>query len=531
MKKNLLIIMADQLRKDYLGCYGNEYVRTPNIDMLASCGVQFDNCFVNNPICMPNRMSIFTGLYPRSHGMWTNGLMLPHELPTIAHLLRDNGYRTCSIGKIHFSPTDCGEKAPMVSMEDHRYWQKVGDNIDWYGPYWGFEHVELTVGHATKPIAHYGKWFHERGGADDMAIAKKIGEFDCCPVTTMPESLHDSIFVGERSADYIRKHAGSDKPFFLFASFPDPHHPFNPPYETAMRYKDAPVKMPVNEKDTLETRPTHYKLHQQGLWHRAGILQETEYMSDEERARVRKNLAQISEFMDKEILDGLGLLTRGGTPDKKEKTVSERERNQRIRNTYAMVDLIDQGVGRIIEALKETGQWENTVIVFTADHGELMGDHGLWLKGPFFYDGLINVPLIVYDPGAKPAKTGALASSIDIFPTCCELLGIEIPRACAGTSLVTALGGGNPRKECLIEYRNGYFDSDVNTMAYIDEKYKFVQYQTGECELTDRINDPEENVNLAADKKYADLVSQYQTKLLMMMLNTGDRFPDQISHA
>lgn len=204
-KKNLVIIMADQQRADYLGCYGNPHVRTPNIDRIAAEGVRFDNCHVNNPICMPNRLTMFTGMRPRSHGMWTNGLMLPHELPTLADHLAGNGYATCSIGKIHFSPTDCGENAPAAGMEDHRHWKEKGDDIDWHGSCWGYEHVELTVGHATKPIAHYGKWFHDHGGTDDMAKARRTEAFDCCPMTSMPAALHDSAFIGGRSAAYIRE--------------------------------------------------------------------------------------------------------------------------------------------------------------------------------------------------------------------------------------------------------------------------------------------------------------------------------------
>ena len=525
--------MADQLRKDYLGCYGNPYVETPNIDHMARGGMRFNQCFVNNPICMPNRMSIFTGMYPHNHGMWTNGLLLPHTLPTLADTLKAEGYRTCNIGKMHFSPTDCGEKAPLVAgMEDHRYWKKKGDNIDWFGPYWGFDHVELTVGHATRPIAHYGKWFHENGGIDDMAKAKPTREFDCCPVTSMPAKLHDSAFIGDRSAAYIREQAGENVPFFLVASFPDPHHPFNPPREVAEKYKNAPVKQPVNEQDSLETRPTHYKQHQTGVWHRAGILQETEDMNDVQRAQVQKNLSIIRELMDEEILAGLGLLTGGSAGEKQRNNIiDERERDQRIRNTYAMVDLIDRGIGQILQALNDTCQMENTVILFTADHGELMGDHGVWLKGPFFYDGLISVPLIISSAGTSGGETDALASSVDIFPTCCDLLGVDIPRQCEGVSQTEALRGGKPRSNCLIEYRNGYFESDVNTIGYIDSQYKFIQYQNGSCELTDRINDPEENINLAAGPNGLELVSRYREKLLMGILESGSRFPSQISHA
>lgn len=532
-KKNLVLIMCDQLRKDFLGCYGNEYVNTPNIDSLATHSTVFDHCYVNNPICMPSRMSIFTGLYPHNHNQWTNGNQLEHPLRTLADHLHDNGYHTGSIGKLHFQCTDCGKNAPHISMEDHRLWEEKGDNIDWYGPYWGFEHVEFTSGHATKPLAHYGKWYHEHGGKDEWAVAKPVEGFDACPVTTMPENLHDSMFVGERAAAYISEHANGDQPFFLTASFPDPHHPFNPPLETALRYKDVPVKMPVNEDDDLHTRPRHYHYHQYGVWHRAGLLHPLPDMPEEDKEKCGKCANQIAQFMDEKILQGLGLLTHGDSSGEEYKpsVLSAHERDQRIRNTYAMVDLIDKGVGKILDALKESGALEDTVIIFTADHGELMGDHGLWLKGPFFYDGLVNVPLMMHTPEDNASVTEALASSVDIYPTCCELLGVPTPRSCDGMSQAAALRGEKIRTECLFEYRNGYFENDVYTLGYVDEKYKFVQYQNGDVEMTDRINDPEENLNIVYNGANPELLAEYRNKLLNMMLNTASKFPEQYCHA
>ena len=531
-KKNLLIIMCDQLRKDYLGCYGNPYVRTPNIDSIANSGMVFNQCFVNNPICMPNRMSIFTGLYPHNHNQWTNGNQLEHPLPTIADHLRENGYHTASIGKIHFGCTDVGKDGPRVSMEDHRLWEEKGDNIDWYGPYWGYEHVELTTGHLTKPLAHYGKWYHEHGGKDEWSIAKPIEGFDVCPVTTMPESLHDSSFVGDRAAAYINEHADDEEPFFLVASFPDPHHPFNPPLETALRYKDAPVKMPVNEDDDVATRPNHYRYQQYGVWHRAGLLHPLPGMPEEDVEKCGKCADQIAKFMDEGILKSFGLTSNGASTESEyvPEKIGPHERDQRIRNTYAMIDLIDQAVGKILDALKEKNALDDTVIMFFSDHGELMGDHGVWLKGPFFYDGLVNVPLIIRNPDHESGRSDALASSIDIFPTACELLNVPVPTTICGTSQVPAFDGGEARKECLIEYRNGYFENDVNTMVYIDKNYKFAQYQNGDYEITDRINDPEENVNIAADGQNAELVNEYRYKMLSMVLKSGSKFPVQYCH-
>ena len=237
--------------------------------------------------------------------------------------------------------------------------------------------------------------------------------------------------------------------------------------------------------------------------------------------------------MDPKILAGLGLETHGNSGAKKAEpsTISAHERDQRIRNTYAMVDLIDQGVGKILDALKESGELDNTVIVFLSDHGELMGDHGTWLKGPFFYDGLINTPLLIRAPGHEAVKTDALASSIDVFPTCCELLGVPVPYACDGVSQISAYEGEKPRSECLIEYRNGYMQNDDYTLVYIDENYKFSQDQLGEYEMTDRKNDPEENVNILANGENPELLNEYRAKTLNMMMNTASKFPKQYCHA
>lgn len=530
--KNIVLIMCDQLRKDYLGAYGNPYVCTPNIDSLASEAYVFENNYVCNPICMPNRMSLFTGMYPHNHGMWTNGLMPSQQLPTIANTLHDAGYDTCSIGKLHFEPTDCFEHSPRGSREDHRVWEEIGDNIDWYGPYWGFDHVELTIGHATKPIAHYGKWYHEHGGNNDMAKAKLIAPFTFCPVTTMPEQLHDSTFIGERCADYIMKRTDSEKPFFLLASFPDPHHPFNPPLETARKYINAPIKTPIAEDDDLKTRPLHYSYHQNGAWHRAGVIKEVEGMTESERQKVKENMSLLQSFL--KIDDPTSCSLIGGESSNARKKgsghISNEERNERIRNTYAMIELIDKSVGRIVEALKKAGKYEDTIIVFTSDHGELMGEHGLWLKGPFFFDGLINVPLIICNHNHE-ARSNAYSSTIDIYPTLCSLAGVKTPSYIDGRTIINQNGSINSREQCLFEYRNGYFDHDNYSIGIVNENYKFIQYQDGQCELTDRKKDIEERINVADAEQYSDVLNSCKLTILKEVLNSGIKYPEQISNA
>lgn len=476
---NLVLICTDQQRRDGVGCYENAIVDTPRLDRLASEGLRFTRACVANPICMPNRMSMFTGCYPRNHGTWTNGLLGAPDLPALSGLLSSAGYATASVGKLHFMPYGGGDHG----WESRARWERLGDGFDWSGPYGGFEHCELSVGH-TQAVAHYGRWFRERGGTDAML---EPGPDETRP---LPEELHDSVWVGERSASCIREHR--DRPFFLFASFPDPHHPFDPPESLAAKYANRDLPGPVGGPDDLVTRPSHYTAHFRGGWHRSGPVAE-EHRHGPSREVVRSRRA----------------------------------------NTAAMVELIDRGVGTILDAIDECGLADDTLVVFTSDHGELLGDHGLWYKGPFFYEGLLGVPLIIRGPGVRTGVTDALVSTVDLAPTLLESLAVGVPDAMDGASFAAHLRDGDTltRDRCLVEYRNGYRDADRAAMALVTERFKYVRYQDGERELTDLIADPEERRNVAGDPQYRETVRAMEEALLSEVLATGARRPQQISHA
>jgi arylsulfatase len=482
--KNVLMILTDQQRKDSLGCYGNGVVQTPNIDRLAKSGIRFNRNYVANPICMPNRLSMFTGQNIRNHGLWTNGLLL-EEQPTLADTFKSQGYQTASFGKIHFTPFggDGGNK------ESSDFWQTKGNDFEWNGPYWGFEHVELTIGH-TETVAHYGKWFYENGGTDEM---RRSPRGKGCAVREIPPELHDSTFVADRTVNFLRNWRDKEKPFFAVASFPDPHHPFNPPCQVAEKYERGPNQKPVGSPEDLQSRPAHYLKHFRGGWHRKGTI-----------------------------------------PEKHPDGIDEQAMHNRIACTNAMVDLIDQNIGIILDALKQKDLLQDTIIVFTSDHGELLGDHGLWMKGPFFYDGLVNTPLIISSPQqCTPRVSDTLFSDIDLAPTLCEMAGVPTPYTINGISQVPHLLDKDVivREQCLIEYRNGYGQNDVSSKVLVTDKYKYVCYQTGEEELTDLVNDPEEKRNAVYDQEYKSIVNEMRFLLLKEVLATECKSPEQITHA
>jgi arylsulfatase A-like enzyme len=486
-KKNILIILTDQQRKDSLGCYGNPVCETPNLDRLAAEGIRFERNYVANPICMPNRLSLFTGKNIRGHGLWTNGLLIP-ECQTLPGYFKDHGYQTANIGKIHFTPYG-GEGG---NFESTHFWRNQKNDFEWNGPYWGFEHVELTLGH-TEPLAHYGKWFHENGGDNEMMKIQPVLGAMQSGTTNIPERLHDSSFVAERASHFLKNGRDPEKPFFMVASFPDPHHPFNPPAETAAKYQPDKVVMPVGDKEDLASRPEHYHQHLQGAWSRAGI-------------------------------------TPAGHPE----GVSESHTRELISHTYAMVDLIDQNIGKILATLESEGLKDDTIVIFTSDHGELLGDHGLWFKGPFFYEGLLNTPLIISCPDKfKPGVSNTLFSDIDLAPTLCDWAELPPLPYMNGKFQMPHLIDRETeiRDRCLVEYRNGNGENDCSSKALITKDFKYVKYQTGEEELTDLNQDPSEKTNLTTHDNYQKIKARLRIELLEEILQTEPKGPAQIAHA
>ncbi len=468
MKPNFVFIMCDQLRKDCIGGYGNEFINTPNIDRLIENGTAFENAYVANPICMPNRNSIISGRMPSNHGVYTNGLLVEDCGKTVTAELKKLGYKTANIGKMHLNP--CKKESAGISFESNGSWKEIPQTDAYTKGYFGYDHVELTIGH-TEPCAHYYKWFKDNGGTDDMfdvisfesGKRVKSGE-NLTGIRMMPGKLSSSEFVGERVSKYIEDYS-DDNPFLITASFPDPHQPFTSCFDDYEKIVSRKYKQPIGEVKDLKTRPISYMQKYTGEWTRKGIGEP-------------KTPNGISEFL----------------------------KHERILHTYAMIERIDENIGKIIASVEKAGKADNTIFVFTADHGELLGDHGLWLKGPFYYDGLMNVPMIFSGCGVDVKITDAMFSSIDIAPTMLAFAGGEIPKYIDGVSHKDFLQGEKEAREvAFIEYRNGYGDADVNSNAIVTKKYKYIAYENGERELTDRRNDIKEENNVAFCEEYSKI--------------------------
>lgn len=475
-RPNIIFICTDQQRFDSLGCYGNEHAVTPTLDQLANDGVLFENCYVQSPVCSPSRASLLTGRYVHAHGLWANGVTLPSHLPLFTKTLANSGYDCGLVGKWHLSACYGGRTEPRLD-DGFRVFEWAHDPT-----------------HGS-PQNAYHRWLEaEHPELYARAIAGGPGRPAHEPVhfDTMPTETHYSHWVGERSISFLRDERDAAQPFFLWVNFFDPHHPFVAPQEYLDRFDVDSLPPPIGSPDDLATKPE--------------ILVEAHRKSYAGAAR------GFAEY----------------TPD---------EIRQIIRANYAMVSLIDDEVGRILSAVDEIGASRDTLVIFTSDHGEMQGDHGILLKGPMMYEGAVRVPLIMRWPGVLPAgqRVNALVQWLDLNATMLEAAGAEPLPGNQGASLMP-LARGEPdafeRGWALGEYRDsGHpYEPPVHTTMLRSGAYKLVVFhgepataRTRTGELYDLSQDPAETNNLWDSAEHAAVRAQLQEKLLDVLVATEDR--------
>ncbi len=436
-RPNILLFVADQLRADHLGCYGNPVVRTPHIDGIAARGVRANNFHTANTVCMPNRATLMTGRLPSLHGVRRNGIPLARNETTFVQLLAQAGYRNALVGKAHFQPYGSfgDEDAWRAPRRDAR--QLPGTARDYANewiplwekdaahratlPYYGFQHAELCLYHGDKVEGDYARWLADR--APELLHARgpqhaiPDGRYVCRDAwrTRVPAELYSSAWIAERGIAWLQAHAAQDapEPFFLKCSFPDPHHPFTPPGKYWDMYDPAGVRLPASFRDPSQA-PQIAFIH---------------------------------------------ALAAGGQPAENNHipfAPSEREAREAIALTYGAISCIDDNVGRVLTALQTLGLAEDTIVAFTSDHGDLMGEHGVFLKMPFHWRGLTRVPFVWHDPrAAKPGGTTlqAACGTLDIARTMLDAAGCAPAQGMQGRSLLPWLA--EPARAeggaCLVE--------------------------------------------------------------------------------
>ncbi|MEZ4865355.1 MAG: sulfatase-like hydrolase/transferase [Caldilineaceae bacterium] len=448
MPPNILWICTDQQRYDTIGALGNPYISTPNMDRLVAEGVAFTHAYCQSPICTPSRASFLTGQYPSTVHINGNGLAsFPAHPPLVTRLLADQGYDCGLIGKLHLA--SAYQRIEPRVEDGYRYWQySHAPRDDW-------------------PQGHdYADWVRAQGYV--------LGELTKDP-DGVPAELHQTTWCAEKTIDFIRQ--ARSGPWLASVNIYDPHPPFNPPATYRARFDPARMPGPLFQESDL--------IQQQKL---AAV----DFQSS---ARPPQDLDIKSPVLPASPLnpDWLGHASAG-----------KRDAWTLQAAYYAMIKLIDDQLGRILDTLEETGQRDNTVVIFTSDHGETLGDHGLIQKGCRFYEGLVRVPLIWSWPGhfAAGLRSDALVELTDKAPTLLALAGQTPPTYMQGRSLLPILTGeadpDHHRDFVRCEYYDalGLADGTFATM-YRDRRYKLVLYHGhGLGELYDLEQDPHEFTNL-----------------------------------
>ncbi len=500
-KPNLLLITSDQQHWDTLGI-SNPRIHTPALDRMASEGLVCERAYCPNPTCSPSRSSIVTGLYPSWHGCWAIGTKLPEDVPTVGEALQSLGYATALIGKGHFQPLASTPESPSIEchprLRDLDFWR------GFHGPWYGFQHVELARGHGDEHLVggHYAVWMEERGLSNwreyflpwppDPDAPTRRHSWD------LPEQYHYTTWTGERTIARLEQYAAEERPFFLWASFHDPHPPYLAPEPWASQYRPEDMSPGRLEEGELDLLPPHFRMTQE---------------RNPDFSAYREGFG--AHGMHSHLQD-------------------EDELKRDMAVYYGMISFMDRWIGRILEALDRLGLAENTLVVFTTDHGHFLGQHGLTAKGPFHFEDMLRLPMLVRYPAMVPAgrRTRALQSHVDLAPTFLSAAGAEPPGRMQGVNQLPCWSGEVERVRDHVIVENRFEPTRVHLRTYVNDRYKITVYRGHSYgEMFDLEADPEERRNLWDDPAHAELKAELLHRMAQAELAREPTRMQRIAHA
>lgn len=464
-RRNVLLITTDQHRFDCIGANGNGVVKTPNIDRLASMGVNFQRHHCSNPTCSPARASILTGLHARTHGLFALGYEMPEEIETLPQILVKNGYRTSLFGKVHLEALESrraerfDHTKPYYGLEECHVTEDdvIGEYMDWIRA----EHSEYTYAalENTCPSFRVKPYSEQPAGKIDEMFESKI-----------PEELHQTAWITNKMLEYFDENKDSDKPFFAWCSYVDPHHPWNPPARFASMYDPMDIELP--DLEAVEE-----------------ILPEYWYSPDMDELEYRRMIAAY----------------------------------------YGLISFVDEYIGKLLDYLEKNNMLDNTTIIFTSDHGDYNGDGGLIRKMWRLYEGITHIPLIITTPGQDEERIcSGLTQDVDLMQTILDLCNIEIEDTRQGHSLIDVLEGKstNTRRDYAVTeftMQNHPFGKNNWNLALVDsDNFKLTYYPfEKKFYMVDLSEDPYERNNLYFSSDHTDRVERLKSMLLNWQLNTN----------
>jgi len=492
-RPNILFIMTDQHRLDAMGAYGNRPIRTPHLDGLARQGMRFERYYVAAFPCSPSRGSLLTGLHPQSHGVITNGVQLDESIPTFASELAGAGYHTTWMGKWHLR----GKRAFVRGSEDElpRLIDKKPPPIDPKRARNGFQD---GVHEGIDYVAYLRKL-----GLDEPRPGKKVRGGHHTVIedghSVIPEKHFIETFLTDHAVQHLETHAKDARPFCLCVSYEGPHRPITPPEPWDKMYDPRSLPLPATLNDPMTRAP---KRHRAFHWRMHGID------LAKERARLKRQLVFENEMWD--------LLDRPAW--------TEREYRDLMAHYYGYVSYLDAQIGRLLTALDRLGLTDNTLVVYTTDHGEFMGGHGCIFKAMMMYDDLMRVPLIVRFPGVvlKGGSSRALASSVDLMPTLLDVAGVKAPDTVQGKSLKPVLTGRTATHHEAVFTSFPMAHLQVRMIRTDRYKYCYNWKPRQADELYDMRQDPLEMDNLSG----RPVVQDVERRLRQRVFDFMDRIDD-----
>ncbi len=469
MGRKILLVTTDQQRYDTLGCNGGELARTPVADGLAAAGIRYERAHPQSVVCMPSRSTIITGQYPATHGVFMNGVPLPAAAPSVADVLHEAGYRTALIGKAHFEPF----LDPFLRFVENAV-ARTGTTPPG-GLHRGFEHLELATHGSVGPL-HYARWLaNEHPEAvpyfyqvldRSMQVNAEGGGDTGAPqvhVNAVPREWYHTDWVADRTIDWLSS-VGDDEDFFCWMSFPDPHHPWDPPESEARKISWRDLDLPAGHPGTVEAC---------------------------EKVLVEKPSHWLGYY------DGSFSNLEGGPASFVPKLMTHDQVREVNALVHAEVQLIDAALGRVLDYVERRGWDEDTDVFFTTDHGELQGDFGLLFKGSYHCDALMHLPMIwrpAPSVGIAPAEVAEPVGQIDLAATFCHIAGLPVASFIEGEVLPTSPGSG--RQRVITEWDSQFDTVDLHFRSIYTDGWLATAYEAGgrydgsEGELYDLEDDP-----------------------------------------
>jgi len=477
---NLVFIMTDQQPTSTLGCYGNPLNPTPNLDRLARTGMRFSNFYISAFPCSPSRASMLTGLYPQKHGVITNNVLLEDKIPSLGFIMQDSGRNTGYFGKSHLKGHMYRDMPWREPFNGSWFWKRIPDKREYKferaeGGY-GEDHPQLGFETWAGGWKDYHDYLRNVGLGDLLKERQIPGNHNDLPsagrnehrYSLLPEEHHMASFFAQKAKQFIRSQHEKNQPFGMVLSFYGPHLPVAPPRPWDEKFSLDQCPLPPNHHDSLDGKPIEQKNN--------------------------KVCYMVPNWEEAQFRDY-------------------------IRRYYGYCSYIDQQIGRVLDALTECGLDNNTIVIFTSDHGDMIAAHGFIYKmDSCCYQELANVPFIIRVPGVTEpgAVTKSLTGNVDILPTLIDILGLPEEKGLHGKSFRKVLASPNiPFRDRVFIHWNG--PSFIN----FDGQWKYALHPKSKTdELYNLQEDPGEIKNLAMDAMFKEIVKKKRWEIYTWLRET-----------